>query len=195
MRSLSLCCLVITMPALAFAQDHAHTPGMTHTAGMSMTAVPPVIPTLSGQDAYAAIAEVVRILKADSTTDWSRVDLEALRQHLIDMNAVTLGAEVRATEVADGMRFEVTGEGRTRDAIRRMVSGHAPMLNSLADYTAASTEIPGGAELTVLAKGPDKTRQIAMIRGLGFIGLLTEGEHHARHHLALAQGDAMAHSR
>jgi hypothetical protein len=34
---------------------------------------------------------------------------------------------------------------------------------------------------------------IAMIRGEGFAGLLTEGDHHARHHMALARGDAMAH--
>ena len=34
---------------------------------------------------------------------------------------------------------------------------------------------------------------VAMIRGEGFAGLLTEGDHHARHHMALARGDAMAH--
>jgi hypothetical protein len=43
-------------------------------------------PTFPGQDAFGAIAEVVQLLDADPQTDWSRVDLERLRQHLIDMN-------------------------------------------------------------------------------------------------------------
>ena len=45
-----------------------------------------------GQDAFGAIQDVVRKLDADPKTDWSKVDLEGLRQHLIDMNEVTLTA-------------------------------------------------------------------------------------------------------
>ena len=40
-------------------------------------------PTRPGQDAFAAIQAIVQILDADPQTDWSKVDLEALRQHLI----------------------------------------------------------------------------------------------------------------
>jgi hypothetical protein len=36
---------------------------------------------------------IVQILDADPKTDWSKVDFEALRQHLIDMNEVTLKAK------------------------------------------------------------------------------------------------------
>src|SRR5271167_2194275 len=50
------------------------------------------IPTMPGQDAFGAIQEIVQILQSDPKTDWSKVDLEALRQHLIDMNKVTLKA-------------------------------------------------------------------------------------------------------
>ena len=53
-------------------------------------------PTSPGQDAFGAIQEVVRMLDADPKTDWSKVDLEALRQHLIDMNEVTLQRRRRA---------------------------------------------------------------------------------------------------
>ena len=53
------------------------------------------VPTLPGQDAFGAIAEIVRLLDADPQTDWSQVDLERLRQHLIDMNDVVLRAEVK----------------------------------------------------------------------------------------------------
>jgi hypothetical protein len=53
------------------------------------------IPTMPGQAAFGAIQEIVRLLEADPNTDWSKVDLEALRQHLIDMNDVTLKANAR----------------------------------------------------------------------------------------------------
>ena len=43
-------------------------------------------PPMPGQDAFGAIQEIVQILDADPKTDWSKVDLEALRQHLIDMD-------------------------------------------------------------------------------------------------------------
>jgi hypothetical protein len=58
------------------------------------------VPTTPGQDAFGAIQEIVQILDADPKTDWSKVDLEALRQHLIDMNEVTLKADVAAKPTA-----------------------------------------------------------------------------------------------
>ena len=44
------------------------------------------------QEVFGTIQEVVRILDADPTTDWSKVNIAALREHLIDMNEVTLRA-------------------------------------------------------------------------------------------------------
>ncbi len=191
MRRIMMVLSLALAPAVAAAQEHVHTPGMNHdAAGATPAARTPALP---GQDAYAAIAEVVSILEADSATDWSRVNLEALRQHLIDMNAVTLGAAVRQSEIPGGLLMEVTGDGRTGDAIRRMLGAHAPMLDGLADYSAASVEIPRGSRLTVRARRPGDARTVARIRGLGFIGLLTEGAHHGPHHLALARGEAMSH--
>jgi len=151
------------------------------------------LPTLAGQDAYAAVAEVVRLLEADPATDWSKVNLEALRQHLIDMNEVTLRALARPTPVSGGAQFDVTGQGPTVGAIRRMLGAHAPMLDGMAAYRALSEEIPGGVRLTVRAERPGDGATETKIRGLGFIGLLTVGAHHAVHHLALARGESMAH--
>lgn len=72
---------------------------------------------MPGQDAFGAIAEVVRVLEADPKTDWSKVDLEALRQHLIDMNDVTLNAVAVAKPVDSGVEITATGTGRTIGAI------------------------------------------------------------------------------
>ena len=145
-------------------------------------------PTLSGQDAYAAIAEIVRLLDADSTTDWSRVDLERLRQHLIMMNEVTLNSAVRQEEIPGGARLDVTGSGRTAAAIRQMLRAHAAELNAMDDLRAEASDIANGVRLTVTARDPGNATEVARIRGLGFAGLLTVGDHHAPHHLALARG-------
>jgi hypothetical protein len=153
------------------------------------------VPTLPGQAAFGAMAEVVRILSADSTTDWTKVNLEALRQHLIDMDEVTMRASVKQSPVPGGMQADVTGRGRAIDAIRRMAMNQSRMLSQDGRYSAKSSEIPGGARVVVTAKGTFTDRDVVRIRGLGFAGLMTEGDHHTRHHLALARGDAMAHER
>lgn len=146
-------------------------------------------PTMSGQDAFGAIAEV-RILEADPATDWSRVDLERLRQHLIDMNQVVLRSAVRQAPVPGGLVMDVTGAGRTEQAIRAMVVPHASELDRMPGWAARAATIPGGVRLTVTARRPDDTNLVSRIRGLGFAGLITQGAHHQRHHLAMARGEA-----
>jgi hypothetical protein len=126
-------------------------------------------PTLPGQDAFGAIAEVVKILEANPKTDWSKVDLERLRQHLIDMNEVVLHAQMKQSPVLGGVLMDITGAGRTEQAIRAMVVPHAVELDRMPSYA---------------------PRAVARLRGLGFIGLLIEGAHHGPHHLAMAKGEA-----
>jgi hypothetical protein len=72
-----------------------------------------------------------------------------------------------------------------------MVAPHTVELSRIPEWSAQTTPIPGGLRLTVVAKNPDDARTIARIRGLGFIGLLTEGFHHQPHHLAMAKGKEM----
>src|SRR3954462_9782731 len=80
----------------AMPMDHA-----AHHAGASASPSG-AVPTMPGQDAFGTIQEIVGILEADPATDWSKVDIEALRQHLIDMNEVTLNAKAVATPVDGG---------------------------------------------------------------------------------------------
>lgn len=47
------------------------------------------------------------MLEADSKTDWSKVDIEALRQYLIDMDNVTLRSAVKVVEAGDVFTFSV----------------------------------------------------------------------------------------
>jgi hypothetical protein len=64
-----------------------------------------------------------------------------------------------------------------------MASAHAGTIE--APLTAVFEERPNGAALTVTSseRGGE-----AKIRGLGFIGLLTVGAHHAAHHVTIARG-------
>jgi len=143
-------------------------------------------PTLPGQDAFGAIQETVRILDADPKTDWSKVDLEALRQHLIDMNEVTLKAEAVPKQIDGGLEIAVTGSGRTLVAIQRMIPAWVQMANGHEGWTARVSGLPDGELLTVTATD---SKEVQHIRGLGFIGLLVSGSWHQPHHLAMAKGE------
>ena len=149
------------------------------------------VPMMPGQDAFGAIAEIVRLLDADPATDWAKVDIERLRQHLIDMNEVVLRSAVKQTPITGGLAMEITGTGRTEQAIRAMVVPHAGELDRLPFFSARTESIPGGIRLTVLARHPDDAKVVARMRGLGFAGLITEGAHHQAHHLAMAKGEAL----
>jgi hypothetical protein len=190
MRSLTVLLLAnLVMPVLLSAQEHEHVPGMTHPASSGDTAVHV---TSAGQAAFGAISEIVRVLEADPATDWTRVNLEGLRQHLIDMNEVTVRSNVRQENVPGGARFTVEGDGRTRDAIRRMSRAHAGMLTGSGEARVSVEETPSGVRLTILATDAGDQHAVARLRGLGFIGMLTVGDHHGPHHLALARGSTPA---
>src|SRR5271166_1557870 len=125
--------------------------GMMPMAGMHGASS---TPTLPGQGAFGAIQEVVRMLDADPKTDWSKVDLEALRQHLIDMNEVTLQADAKARPIDGGIEIAVTGSGRTLAAIERMIPAHAQAIDGSNGWSARTGSLPNGVLLTVTAKDP-----------------------------------------
>jgi hypothetical protein len=141
---------------------------------------------MPGHDAFGAIQEIVIKLENDPKTDWSKVNLEALRQHLIDMNQVTLDANAVAKSIEGGLEIAVTGSGRTVAAIQAIVPAHAQEINGLDGWTVHSAPMVKGVLLTITAKDP---KEVEHIRGLGFIGILVSGSHHQLHHLAMAKGE------
>ena len=133
------------------------------------------------------------MLDRDSTTDWSKVNLEELRQHLIDMNDVMMNAKVVQKAVDGGVTLTISGSGRTVAAIQRMVVNHMTMLQTSGKYVTKVTKTKDGVTATVTAPAPASEKAVARIRGLGFAGLMTEGTHHMRHHGNMARGDSMPH--
>jgi len=170
--------------------DDAHADGqmpMTSSAQMpGMQSGDTGAITEPGQSAFAAIQEIVAYLLADPDTDWNRVNIEGLRQHLIDMNNVTLRAKVKESDIEGGARFEATSDDpEVTASIRAMVPAHVATMNGVEGWKMSAEEIPGGSALTVTGADAQK------IRALGFIGILTVGAHHQPHHLAMAKGEMM----
>ena len=98
-------------------------------------------PTMPGQDAFGTIQEIVQILQSDPKTDWSKVNIDTLRQHLIDMNEVTLHATAAQRMIDNGIEITVAGEGRTLEAIKRMVPAHVNELREIG-WNAKSEDLP-----------------------------------------------------
>jgi hypothetical protein len=172
---------VLAASAMVFAQDKSHVDHAQHVGGGDG-----VVPMLPGQDAFGAIQEIVRLLEADPNTDWRRINLAALREHLIDMNEVTLKATAVERAIDKGVQIDVTGSGRTLAAIQRMLPAHARELNGLSDWRATTEALGNGVRLTVISH---TAAEVAHIRNLGFIGLMVSGSHHQPHHLAMARGE------
>ncbi len=191
--------VVLAFAAPALAQT-THTEGMVHTdgmhndesvqtdamtssmAGMGANSAPLVE---GGQSAFTAIAEVVAALQADPSTDWAMVDIDGLRDHLRDMDIVTIDSRSVTREIEGGLMFEVTGEGDVVAAIRRMASAHAGMMDGADGWNYTTMEIPNGAALSVTVF---EASDLSMLKGLGFYGIMASGMHHQAHHWAMATG-------
>lgn len=170
-----------------------HTAGMNHTGDMDHAAMHARAPagavTSPGQEAFGAIQEIVTFLENDPGTDWSKVDISALREHLVDMDEVTMRSTASMRDIPGGFEARVTGTGRTVGAIQRMIAAHAVMgLDSQPSWNAQVTESSDGVVLTVTS---DEPGEVAHLRGLGFYGVLATGAHHQAHHLAMARGESV----
>jgi hypothetical protein len=172
---------------LVGAQHSQHMQGNGH--GRQMHGNSAAVPTMPGQDLFGAIQEVVQILEADPSTDWSKVDIAALREHLIDMNAVALRAVANQRAIENGVEIAITGEGRTIEAIKRMVPAHAKELHHMG-WNAKTEELANGVTLVVTS--PD-AKQVIKLRALGFMGIMVQGGHHQPHHLMIAKGERHMH--
>lgn len=148
------------------------------------------MPTEGGQSAFAALVEIVALLEADPKTDWSKVNIAGLRQHLVDMNELTLGAEATQVLGTDQIVFSIRGEGKTLRAIQAMVPAHARELDKMAQWSVSAETTADGATLIVK---PQDGRDLEKVSALGFFGLMATGAHHQSHHFAMAKGTLHAH--
>lgn len=174
-----LICLFVSDFALGQSHDK-HVPGMSHGQANNGH------PVESGQSAFAALAEIIHLLEADTSTDWSRVSIDALRTHLVDMNQLMLYSSVISRQPDDKrVEFTVTGQDRTRQAIMSMVPRHAEMVSQMIPWEITVSEITDGVMVMI---EPDSSEALRKIKALGFFGFMTIGSHHQAHHLQMARG-------
>jgi hypothetical protein len=72
----------------------------------------------------------------------------------------------RPSWLDNGVEITVTGEGRTLEAIKRMVPAHVMELVKLG-WNAKTKELPNGAQLTVTTSDP---KELPKLKALGFMG-------------------------
>lgn len=141
-----------------------------------------------GNAGFATIQEAVRQLLQDPATDWSKVNLEALRQHLVDMQNFTYHVEVMDQKaVSGGVMFKVKPKnGEAAGSLQRMFSAHPAILKQETGWDMKVEKNKDGS-FSARVTGPKKT-DVAKIRGLGYIGLIAYGNHHQAHHWQMAKG-------
>lgn len=132
-------------------------------------------PNETGQSQFAAIAEIVTLLRDDPDTDWAQIDIKVLRDHLVDMDNVTTKSSVERTVDGTSVMFIVTGDDVVASSIRRMMLAHSLMLQGASDWIVIAGEVEGGASMLVQVGSNEELNQVL---GLGFFGLMTIGVHH-----------------
>jgi hypothetical protein len=171
--------------ASAQTQHSGHVSGMDHAMHGNAEPMEQARLTEPGQGAFAALSEVVRVLEADPDTDWSKVDLGGLRDHLVDMDRLVSDTNVEESTLPDGISAIATGTADTLGTLRRMVPAHAAQLAQDPRWTVRATDTDTGVELRVTSRDPAVA---ARIKGLGFFGLMASQDHHREHHLMIARG-------
>jgi hypothetical protein len=139
----------------------------------------------TGQAQFASIAEIVAVLRNDPDTDWDHVDIQALRDHLVDMDNVTTRSMVAVKEESTRVIFTIAGDADVAASIQNMVIAHSPMLEAETGWSVASAIVPNGATMTITVT---EDAQRSQLLGLGFYGVMTIGAHHQGHHLMIAKG-------
>jgi len=175
--------IVGTAGAATAQMYHSH---MNHGAMPSLPVSSSALPTEPGQGGFAAISEIVEMLSTDPDTDWSRVSIDALHAHLVDMNNLIMKTSVDTRDIPGGIEVTIPKSGRDDSAALRMVPAHAPVL---ASETGWSSKVDDKADKLVWRVTSDTEE--ARISALGFYGLMATGDHHRAHHLAIAKGMPM----
>jgi hypothetical protein len=182
--NMMFCSLLFIYGTVAIAAEE-HTAMMTHKpkADSSDKKL-----TEAGNDAFGTIQEVIRRLNSDPNTDWSKVNLEALRQHLQDMNDMTLNVEVISQKAIHNGLEVVLRPTTDRAALALDKVFKAHLLQFKKDTGWNMKVVKNNGQYTILTTS-DNTKDEAKIRGLGYIGLMVYGDHHQRHHWAMATGN------
>ncbi|HIP43925.1 MAG TPA: hypothetical protein EYG93_01130 [Sulfurospirillum arcachonense] len=141
----------------------------------------------AGNDAFGTIQEVIKKLENDPETDWSKVDIEALRVHLSDMQDMTLNIEVISQKnIPNGVEVIIKATTpRANRALKRAFMAHPSQMKK---ETGWDMEVEEKNKSFIIKAITSKKNEIDKIRALGYIGLMAYGSHHQPHHWMMATG-------
>jgi len=179
---------VVTTGAYALEGNNQHTSTQMHTKGMSHTSQDTEKAlTEAGNDAFGTIQEVIKKLESDPNTDWSKVNIEALRAHLSDMQDMTMNIEVLSQKnIPNGMEATIKATNpRAYEALKRVFMAHPDQLKR---DTGWDMKVEESNQKFTIKTTTSKENEINKIRGLGYIGLMAYGAHHQPHHWMMATG-------
>ncbi len=193
----------VIVPTSTFAEDMDHSK-MNHAEHMKqmgkmdkpitpMNPTPKTIPSSAiplkeaGNAIFGTIQEVISKLDADPNTDWEKVDIEGLRQHLIDMENFTSGVDVLSQKnIEKGAEIVIRAKSEAaHHSLTRALKAHPSMMESETGWT---MDVKQNKERFTLKIETKKQEEVARLRGLGYIGAMSLGNHHQVHHWMMASG-------
>jgi hypothetical protein len=173
-----------------------YTSGMEHSSDMNhsinsadhtITSNSNSVLSEAGTDPFAVIQEAIALLEANSDTDWSAVNIEALRSHLVEMQDMTLNVTVEQQPINLGFMAVITPTtNRAVQSMIRVLSAHPSQMKIETGWDMTVTNNNGIFTITVTT---DQLLDVDKIRGLGYIGIMAYGKHHQPHHWAMASGE------
>jgi len=180
-----LCSVIVALISLslwAAEKQSGHTPGMNHSDMISTNAQPKE----GGQATFAALIEIVSMLELDDKTDWEAIDIDGLREHLLDMNHLILNTE--ATKAILGIsqiQFDIRGTTKSIPSIHRMVPAHSRFIEQSRGWKIEPELDDDGAKLTITVQD---AATLNRLNALGFYGFMSLDSHHQAHHYQMAIG-------
>jgi len=141
--------------------------------------------TQAGNDIFATIQEVIVKLDNNPDTDWHKVNIEALRQHLLDMNDMAIHVEVINQKVLkNGLEVVVRPLTiRAETTLERVFKAHPYHLGR---GTGWDMQVVRKGKQFIVTTITEKTEDVAKIVALSYIGLMAYGNHHQPHHWAIS---------
>ena len=198
---------LISLSLIADEVDHSKMDHGKHMMQMGGEAKQTVIPTAAtakfptaatttpsatplkeaGNAIFGTLQETIKMLDANPETDWEKVDLEGLRQHLIDMENFTSGVDVLSNEkIAKGSKIVIRAKSKVaHDSLSRALKAHPSMMQSETGWTMGVEQNKERFTLTIETQKPE---EITRLRALGYIGVMALGDHHQVHHWLMASG-------
>ena len=173
-----------------------YTSGMEHSSDMNhsinsadhtITSNSNSVLSEAGTDPFAVIQEAIALLEANSDTDWSAVNIEALRSHLVEMQDMTLNVNVEQQPINLGFMAVITPTtDRALESMIQVLSAHPSQMKVETGWDMTVTNNNGAFTISVTT---DQLLDVDKIRGLGYIGIMAYGKHHQPHHWAMASGE------